>query len=70
MTILPFGDEEAQVAAALRKELESQGQSIGMADYLIATVCIANQGTLLTRNRKHFQRVKDLELSGSVSREK
>jgi tRNA(fMet)-specific endonuclease VapC len=70
MTILPFGDEEARIAAEIRKQLESQGQSIGMADYLIAAVCIANQGVLLTRNWKHFERVKDLKLSGSVFSEK
>lgn len=70
MTILPVGAEEAQIAADIRKDLESQGQSIGMADYLIAAVCIAKQGVLLTRNWKHFERVKTLKLSGSVRREK
>jgi tRNA(fMet)-specific endonuclease VapC len=70
MTILPFGAEEAQIAADVRRELESQGQSIGMADYMIAAVCIANQGVLLTRNWKHFERIKTLKLSGSALREK
>ena len=70
MTILPFGAEEAQIAADLRKELENQGQSIGMADYMIAAVCIAKQGALLTRNWKHFERVKALKLSGRAMREK
>ena len=70
MTILPFGAEEAQIAADLRNELENQGQSIGMADYMIAAVCIAKQGALLTRNWKHFERVKALKLSGRAVREK
>jgi predicted nucleic acid-binding protein len=70
MTILPFGDEEARIAADIRKELESEGQSIGMAGYLIAAICIANRGILLTRNWKRFQHAKDLELSGSIFREK
>lgn len=63
MTILSFGSEEARVAADLRRQLESQGQAIGMADYMIAAVCIANDGALLTRNRKHFERVEGLRLS-------
>ena len=63
MTLLSFGPEEARIAADLRQQLESQGQAIGMADYMIAAVCIANDGVLLTRNRKHFERVEGLKLS-------
>jgi tRNA(fMet)-specific endonuclease VapC len=63
MTLLSFGPEEARVAADLRRQLESQGQAIGMADYMIAAVCIANDGVLLTRNRRHFERVEGLKLS-------
>lgn len=63
MTIFAFGSEEARIAAGLRRQLESQGQAIGMADYMIAAVCIANDGVLLTRNRRHFERVEGLKLS-------
>jgi tRNA(fMet)-specific endonuclease VapC len=63
MTILSFGPEEARVAAELRQQLESQGQPIGMADYMVSAVCVANDGVLLTRNRKHFERVRGLRLS-------
>jgi tRNA(fMet)-specific endonuclease VapC len=64
MTILAFGPEEARVAAEVRLQVESQGQPIGMADYMIAAICIANDGVLLTRNLKHFERVKGLRLAG------
>jgi len=63
MTILPFGSEDAQIAASLRQRLEEEGQAIGMADYMIAAVCVANDGILLTRNRKHFERVHELKVS-------
>jgi len=63
MTILSFGPEEAQIAADIRVQLEDQGQAIGMADYMIAAACVANGGVLLTRNRKHFERVAGLKLS-------
>jgi tRNA(fMet)-specific endonuclease VapC len=65
MTILPFGPEEAQVAAEVRQQVESQGLPIGMADYMIAAICISNDGVLLTRNLKHFERVKGLRLAGT-----
>jgi len=59
------GNAAGQGAAA--GQVESQGQAIGTADYLIAAVCIANDGVLLTRNRKHFERVQGLVLSGVPS---
>jgi tRNA(fMet)-specific endonuclease VapC len=65
MTILPFGPEEAQVAAEVRQQVESQGAPIGMAAYMIAATCISNDGVLLTRNLKHFERVKGLRLAGT-----
>jgi len=64
MTILPFGPEEARIGAEVRQQVESQGQPIGMADYMIAAICIANDGVLLTPNLKHFERVKGLRLAG------
>ncbi len=64
MTILPFGPEEAAAAAEARLKVEAKGQPIGMADYMIAGTCIAASGVLLTRNRKHFERVPGLKLSG------
>lgn len=70
MTILPFGPEEAHIAAQIREQVESQGQPIGMADYMIAGTCIAADGVLLTRNRKHFERIKGLNLSGQAMRDR
>jgi tRNA(fMet)-specific endonuclease VapC len=62
MTILPFGPDEARFAAELRRQIEGKGQPIGMADYMIAGTCVATDGVLLTRNRKHFARVPGLRL--------
>lgn len=64
MTILPLGADEAQLAAGLRQKLEGAGQPIGMADSLIAAICLVQDGVLLTRNRKHFERIEGLKLSG------
>ena len=39
------------------------GQTIGMADSLIAGIALAQGRILLTRNRRHFERVSGLELA-------
>jgi len=64
MTVLGVSSEAAERAAEARRALESKGQGIGMADYLIAGVCLANGGVLLTRNTDHFERVPGLKISG------
>ena len=69
VTILPLGADEARLAAELRQRLDGVGQPIGMADYLIAAICLANDGVLLTRNRKHFERVAELKLCGVEARD-
>ena len=60
LPILPLDQKAGETAASLRQELESQGQTIGMADYLIAGICVSRSAALLTRNRKHFQRIPAL----------
>ena len=62
LTILPFDEEAADRAAEVRRTLESEGEGIGMADYLIAGICLARSGLLLTRNREQFGRVPGLSL--------
>lgn len=64
LTVLGVTPEASERAAEVRRVLESQEQGIGMADYLIAGVCLANGGVLLTRNMDHFGRVPELKLSG------
>ncbi len=54
----------ARRAGAVRRELESSGQTIGMADSLIAGICLERKAILLTGNVKHFARVDGLTLSG------
>lgn len=63
MTIMPFGPDEARLAAEVRRGVERVGKPIGMADCMIAATCMAADGVLLTRNWKHFERVEGLKLS-------
>jgi predicted nucleic acid-binding protein len=63
LTILPLDAEAARQAAAVRRTLQKSGQPIGMADSLIAGICVRHRAMLVTRNRAHFERVPDLALS-------
>jgi len=60
---LPLDRTAADRAASVRKALDLRGQGIGMADSLIAGIVLARGGMLLTRNRKHFERVEGLKLA-------
>lgn len=62
LTILPFDELAAESAAGIRQALEQGGAGIGMADYLIAGICVSRSASLLTRNRRHFDRVPGLSV--------
>lgn len=61
-TILPLTKEVADVAAEVYSDLRKRGQPIDDIDLLIAGTAIANQLTLITNNRKHFDRIDQLEI--------
>lgn len=52
----------ADRAAGVRRALEKAGRKIGMADSLIAGTVLRHGGTLLTRNRREFDRVAGLNV--------
>ena len=60
---LPLDRESADRAAEVRRTLERRGEGIGMGDSLIAGIVLAHDGILLTRNRRHFERVDGLKLA-------
>ncbi|MEK7406336.1 MAG: type II toxin-antitoxin system VapC family toxin [Acidobacteriota bacterium] len=59
---LPLDEDAADRAARVQRELERAGQTLGMADSLIAGIALGHGGALLTRNRRHFERVAGLDL--------
>lgn len=63
MNVLSLDVESARHGAEVRKALLSQGEDIGMADSLIAGICLREGALLVTRNRRHFARVEGLKLS-------
>lgn len=62
LPVIPLDREAATRAAEVRRELEGAGQTIGMADSLIAGIALTQRAALFTRNRKHFDRVPQLAL--------
>lgn len=59
----PLDTPAAERAAAVRRQLEGAGQAIATADSLIAGIALVRGCALLTRNRRHFERVEGLRLA-------
>jgi predicted nucleic acid-binding protein len=59
---LSLDELAADRAAEIRCGLERDGVGIGMGDSLIAGIVLAHNGILLTRNRRHFERLLGLTL--------
>jgi tRNA(fMet)-specific endonuclease VapC len=66
LEILPFGEAAMRVYGPLRSELERQGRPIGAMDLLIAAQALALGYTLVTNNRREFERVAGLRLENWV----
>ncbi|HEX5481505.1 MAG TPA: type II toxin-antitoxin system VapC family toxin [Terriglobia bacterium] len=61
ITLLPFEDEDARFAGALRGALEAIGKPIGAYDLLIAGQALRHKITLVTANISEFARIQDLD---------
>jgi tRNA(fMet)-specific endonuclease VapC len=66
VTVLPFDRSCACEAANIRKQLESEGRTIGPFDLLIAGAAIAARSVLVTNNTREFSRIKNLVLEDWV----
>lgn len=58
--ILPLTAFESAVAANIRRRLKADRLTLDVPDLLIAAICVANDHTLLTRNKAHFELVEEL----------
>jgi tRNA(fMet)-specific endonuclease VapC len=63
LEILPLDARAAEIAGGVRRLLLGRGADIGVADSLVAGICLRQDGVLLTRNREHFARVDGLRLA-------
>lgn len=58
--ILMLDRDAAKSAGALH----DKSNPIGESDLLIASIALSNNQTLITKNRKHFERVSGLQVEG------
>lgn len=62
--VLSFDKKSAILAGEIESDLIKKGKLIDIEDIMIAAISIINKERLITRNRKHFRRIKDLEIEG------
>lgn len=62
LRLVPFGPRAARRYGAVAAELWSRGAYPGLMDVLIAAIAVAEDATLVTRNRKHFAGIPGLRL--------
>jgi predicted nucleic acid-binding protein len=63
LIIFSLNEIAANFAAKLHVQLKSSGQEIDVFDCLIAAIIIThNYKKIITQNKKHFERIKQLEV--------
>ncbi len=62
VTVLPVNQAIWRRFAQIRGQLRRQGQPIGDMDVLIAATALHHNLVLVSRNRRHFERVASLSL--------
>ncbi len=62
LPVLPFSDLVAVEAAKIYHRLRLSNKMIEFRDIFIASTCLVNDLPLLTLNKKHFTRIKGLEI--------
>lgn len=61
-TIVPFTQRSADLAAEHYARLRKQGTPVDDIDLLIAGIALEHDFVLVTRNRRHFDRILDLTI--------
>jgi tRNA(fMet)-specific endonuclease VapC len=62
ISILPFDDRAASLAAKLRYDLGQSGVAIGPIDTLIAGTVLAHGAKLISHNTREFARIPGLQI--------
>ena len=59
-SILSFTRESARKAAEKGAELKDKGIQIEVRDLFNASICLVRKMPILTKNKTHYERIKDL----------
>ena len=62
ITVLPFNTKSARQSATIYQQLKAKNKLVEVPDILIAGTAMSHNLPLATLNRKHFERIKDLQL--------
>ena len=62
ISILPFEAEDVLIAGEIRADLVTKGTPIGPYDTLIAAQALRHNATLVTANKREFERVAGLKV--------
>ena len=62
INILSFDDNSAREAGIIQSDLKRQGKTIDPEDAMIAGIAKINTEIVLTRNKKHFERIPGLKI--------
>lgn len=60
--VVPLDDQTCRIFAAERRRLRESGQRIEDPDIYIGATAIRHNLTLLTNNRRHFERMRGLDI--------
>jgi len=63
LEIIPVGIESVEIFGMLKSKLEKTGSRLDDFDLIIAACALAHNLTLVTNNKKHFQRIEGLKLT-------
>lgn len=62
LDIVPIDREVADKAGGIIADLRDRGERIGVNDSYIAATALVNNESVLTANRKHFDKIEELEV--------
>lgn len=62
LNILPFDKNSAYISGKLSAQEEIRSKPIGQNDIFIASIAIQNKLPLITRNKKHFENIPNVEI--------
>jgi len=68
VNVVGFDTKAACICGQLRAELEKKGQRLDLADLEIASIAIAKDFILVTRNIRHFGRIEGLKVENWLKR--
>ncbi len=62
--VIPFDDAAVNTAVEINASLKRKRKQIAIADLFIAATAITNNISISTLNRKHFERIDNLNIIG------